>query len=29
MKTIIIAPLSTPKTLTQAAWDAILRAETL
>ena len=29
MKTITIAPLSTPKTLTRAAWDAVLCAETL
>ena len=29
MKTVMIAPLSTPKTLTRAAWDAILCAETL
>ncbi len=29
MKTITIAPLSTPKTLTRAAWDAILCAKTL
>lgn len=29
MKTITIAPLSTPKTLTQAAWDAVLHAKTL
>ncbi|MBQ1632014.1 MAG: nucleoside triphosphate pyrophosphohydrolase [Clostridia bacterium] len=29
MKTITIAPLSTPKTLTRAAWDAVLHAETL
>ena len=29
MKTIIIAPLSTPQTLTRAAWDAIEHAETL
>ena len=29
MKTITIAPLSTPKTLTRAAWDAISCAETL
>ena len=29
MKLITIAPLSTPQTLTQAAWDAIAHAETL
>ena len=29
MKTITIAPLSTPQTLTRAAWDAILYADTL
>jgi len=29
MKTITIAPLSTPKTLTRAAWDAIISAGTL
>ena len=29
MKTITIAPLSTPKTLTRAAWDAVLHAKTL
>ena len=29
MKTITIAPLSTPKTLTRAAWDAVACAETL
>lgn len=29
MKTITVAPLSTPKTLTRAAWDAVLCAETL
>lgn len=29
MKTITIAPLSTPQTMTRAAWDAILYADTL
>jgi tetrapyrrole methylase family protein/MazG family protein len=29
MNTIIIAPLSTPQTLTRAAWDAVTRASTL
>ncbi len=29
MKTVLIAPLSTPQTLTRAAWDAVLHAETL
>ncbi len=29
MKTIVIAPLSTPQTLTRAAWDAVLHARTL
>ena len=29
MKTIVIAPLSTPQTLTRAAWDAVLCAKTL
>ena len=29
MKTITIAPLSTPGTLTRAAWDAVLSAESL
>ena len=29
MKTITIAPLSTPKTLTRAAWDAVLCAKAL
>ena len=29
MKTIVIAPLSTPQTLTRAAWDAVEHAETL
>lgn len=29
MKTVTIAPLSTPKTLTRAAWETVLHAETL
>ncbi len=29
MKTITIAPLSTPQTMTRAAWDAVLHADTL
>ena len=29
MRTITIAPLSTPQTMTRAAWDAILHADTL
>ena len=29
MKTIVIAPLSTPQTLTQAAWDVIVNADCL
>ncbi len=29
MKTITIAPMSTPQTLTRAAWDAVSHAETL
>ena len=29
MKTITIAPLSTPKTLTRAAWDVVSCAKTL
>ena len=29
MKTIIIAPMSTPQTLTRAAWDAVAGAKTL
>ncbi len=29
MKTITIAPLSTPQTMTRAAWDAVLYADTL